>query len=216
MIEIVKFVFNPFQENTYLLYDETGECIIIDPGCFERNEKELLKNYVISHGLIPVKVLLTHAHVDHICGTKFLFDEYGFAPECHKDDVSLFDQALSHGKIFEFNIEAPPKPVSSLEEGIDVKFGNSILKVLHVPGHSKGSIALFSGENRFVLTGDVLFQGSIGRTDLPGGSYEVLINSIREKLLPLGDDIVVYAGHGPDTSILEERKSNPFLTQSFL
>ncbi len=216
MIEVVKFVFNPFQENTYLLYDETSECIIVDPGCSGHEEQELLRNYIIAHGLIPVKVILTHAHVDHICGAKFLSDEYGLVPECHKEDLGLLEQAQFHGKVLGFTIETPPTPTRFLEEGKELRFGNSSLQIMHVPGHSKGSVALHSNENSFVLTGDVLFSGSIGRTDLPGGSYEVLMNSIREKLLPMGDEVVVYAGHGPDTSILEEKKSNPFIKQAFL
>lgn len=216
MIEIVKFVFNPFQENTYLLYDETSECIIVDPGCSGHEEQELLRNYIITHGLIPVKVILTHAHVDHICGAKFLSDEYGLVPECHKEELGLLEQAQFHGKVLGFTIETPPTPTHFLEEGKELRFGNSSLQIIHVPGHSKGSVALHSNENSFVLTGDVLFSGSIGRTDLPGGSYEVLMTSIREKLLPLGDEVVVYAGHGPDTSILEEKKSNPFIKQAFL
>jgi len=216
MIEVVKFVFNPFQENTFLLYDETSECIIVDPGCFEKDEEDLLRNFIISHGLIPVKVVLTHAHVDHICGAKFLFEEYGLKPECHEDELSLFSQAKLHGMALGFTIDPPPTPTHFLEEGKEVIFGNSELKIIHVPGHSKGSVALFSEKDSFVLTGDVLFSGSIGRTDLPGGNYEVIMKSIRKKILPLGDEVVVYSGHGPDTSILEEKKSNPFVKQAFL
>ena len=215
MTEIKEFVFNPFQENTLVLFDETNECIIIDPGCFNDHEKKALKNFIEEKALKPVAVILTHGHVDHICGTKFCFEEFGLAPECHKLDHDILNQAVLHGKVFGLEIEAPPTPGNTLKEGDKVLVGNTSLSVIHVPGHTRGSIALFRNEQKFLITGDVLFNGGIGRTDLPGGNYDVLMNSIKDKLLPLGDEVKVYSGHGPSTSLGEERRSNPFIKDYF-
>lgn len=215
MTEIKEFVFNPFQENTFVLFDETNECIIIDPGCFNDYEKKALKNFIEEKALKPVAVILTHGHVDHICGTKFCFEEFGLAPECHKLDHDILNQAVLHGNVFGLEIEAPPTPGNTLKEGDKVLVGNTSLSVIHVPGHTRGSIALFQNEQKFLITGDVLFNGGIGRTDLPGGNYDVLMNSIKDKLLPLGDEVKVYSGHGPSTSLGEERRSNPFIKDYF-
>lgn len=211
MTQLHTFVFNPFQENTYLLADETGECIIVDPGCYFEEEKYTLFNFIQKNNYRLTKIVNTHCHVDHILGSAFLSSKFNVSFEANKEDEFLLQNAVEHGKMFGFDVEPPPAISKYLAENEDLVFGSTILKVLHVPGHSPGSIALYCKAQKFVITGDVLFSGSIGRTDLPGGDYNVLINSIKNKLLSLPDDVIVYAGHGPSTTIGHERRTNPFL-----
>jgi hydroxyacylglutathione hydrolase len=212
MTHIETFVFNPFQENTYLLYDETKECILIDPGCYTPEEKETLTGFINNNQLKLIKVVNTHCHIDHILGISFVVDQFGIPFEAGKEDEFLLVNAVEYGKMFGLDIENPPVISRYLVEGEELRFGNTSLKLLNVPGHSPGSFALYSEKDGFVITGDVLFSGSIGRTDLPGGDYETLISSIKSKLLPMEDEIIVYPGHGPATSIGMERRTNPFLT----
>lgn len=211
MTQLHTFVFNPFQENTYLLADETGECIIVDPGCYFEEEKYTLFNFIQKNNYRLTKIVNTHCHVDHILGSAFLSSKFNVSFEANKEDEFLLQNAVEHGKMFGFDVEPPPAISKYLAENEDLVFGSTILKVLHVPGHSPGSIALYCKAQKFVITGDVLFSGSIGRTDLPGGDYNALINSIKNKLLSLPDDVIVYAGHGPSTTIGHERRTNPFL-----
>ncbi len=211
MIEVSRFVFNPFQENTWVVNDETKDCVIIDPGCIDDKERSVLNEFITKNDLKPVRLILTHGHVDHVCGASFINEDYGLIPECHALDVSLVNDASLHGKIFGVEVEKSPAPDGSLKDGHFVKFGNSSFEILHVPGHSAGSVALFNKEQEFLFTGDVLFKGSIGRTDLPGGNYDTLMKSINEKIIPLGLDVVVMPGHGGDTTIGDEINSNPFI-----
>lgn len=211
MIRIKIFVFNPFQENTFVLSDETGECVIIDPGCNNQNEKDSLREYITSNGLTCKKLINTHGHVDHVLGNAFVAEAYHPEMLIHKDDAFLLDEAPEHGRIFGFDVEMPPQPTAFAEEGQTIPFGNSELHILHVPGHSPGSIALYCKEQNFVIAGDVLFKGSIGRTDLAGGDYDQIMKSIFSKLMTLPQDTIVYPGHGPSTTIHEEALSNPFL-----
>ncbi|MBI5219324.1 MAG: MBL fold metallo-hydrolase [Bacteroidia bacterium] len=211
MIIIKPFIFNPFQENTYLLHDETGECIIIDSGCFSRNEEEELLAFINSNSLKPVKILNTHGHIDHIFGNSFLQHKFNIKIFGHKADDFLIENAVQYGSSFGIDIKIPPKVNVGIEENSIVKFGNSELKVIHVPGHTPGGIAFYNEEQKFVIVGDVLFNLSIGRTDLPGGDYQTLITSINSKLMTLPSDTIVYSGHGPSTTIGEEMESNPFL-----
>ena len=213
MIQIKTLVFNPFQENTYLLSDETNECIIVDAGCYSAQEFELLVNYIQKNNLKPVKLVNTHCHVDHVLGISRMMEKYKIPFEAHENEDHLIGEAVNHGKVFGFELEQPPYPTSYLKEGDEIKVGNSSLSVLEVPGHSEGSIALYSSEGEFVIVGDVLFRGSIGRTDLTGGDYNQLINSIYKKLLVLDRSTVVYPGHGPSTTIGQEIMTNPFLSQ---
>lgn len=213
MIQIKTLVFNPFQENTYLLSDETNECIIVDAGCYTAQEFDLLVNYLAKNNLKPVKLINTHCHVDHVLGISRLMEKYNIPFEAHKSEDKIIGEAVQHGKVFGFVLEQPPYPTNYLKEGDDVRVGNSTLKVLEVPGHSQGHIAFYSEEGKFVVVGDVLFRGSIGRTDLTGGDYDQLINSIYKKLLVLDRSTVVYPGHGPATTIGEEIMTNPFLSQ---
>ncbi len=216
MIKISRFIFNSFQENTWLVNDETNECIIIDPGCIDKDERTILKEFIEEEGLTLVKSILTHGHVDHVCGTGFIKESYKLTPECHKLDVVLMKEAPLHGKIFGVQVEPSPVPEPSLEEGQDVVFGNSSLEIIHVPGHSAGSVAFFNKDEGLLFTGDVLFKGSIGRTDLPGGDYNVLMKSIYEKIIPLGPDIRVFPGHGGETTIGDELSTNPFINMEML
>ena len=211
MIKVQKFVFNPFQENSYLLYDETGDSIILDMGSYTVEEKKEVMYFIENNKLNPVKIVNTHCHVDHLLGNSFFKNKYKVPVAAHAADEFLIADAVEHGKIFGFEVEDPPGIDEYLEEGKKLHFGDSYLEILHVPGHSPGSVALYSAKYQFVITGDALFNGSIGRTDLPGGDYETLISSITNKLMTLPDDITVYSGHGPETTIGEERKSNPFL-----
>lgn len=211
MTKIHTFSFNPFQENTYLLADETGECIVIDPGCYFEEEKTALTDFIETNNYRLTKIVNTHCHVDHILGNAFLVNKYKIPFEAHKGDEFLLENAVEHGKMFGFDVEQPPAINNYLEENQQITFGNTILKVLHVPGHSPGHIALYCEDQQFVITGDALFNGSIGRTDLPGGDYDTLINSIKTKLLTLKDAVVVYPGHGPETTIEKEKRTNPFL-----
>ncbi len=213
MIDIHYFTFNGFQENTYILFDETKECVIIDPGCYSNEEQQELVNYITEQGLTPVKLLNTHCHIDHILGNSFVASKYNLGLEIHKDDLPTLNATPEYGHLYGFNVEKSPEPTTLLENGDIVKFGNSVLKVLFVPGHSAGHIVFVAEEEKFVINGDVLFQGSIGRTDLPGGDYNTLIESIKTKLLTLDDDFKVYSGHGPSTTIGYERNHNPFLNQ---
>ncbi|HNQ60877.1 MAG TPA: MBL fold metallo-hydrolase [Bacteroidia bacterium] len=211
MIKVASFTFNPFAENTFVLSDETGEAIIIDPGCYDAEEKNMLSNYIEKQQLKPVKLILTHAHIDHILGNNYVSSKYNLGVEMHADDVELLLAAPVYGQVWGIQAEPSPGPSNLLKPGEFVNFGQSELEILFTPGHSKGSISFYSKQDKFAVVGDVLFNGSIGRTDLPGGNHSELIKSIREKLLVLGDEVRIYCGHGPETTIGHERKHNPFL-----
>jgi hydroxyacylglutathione hydrolase len=211
MILIEKFIFNDFQVNTFILSDETRECLIVDPGCFTIGEKSNLKKYCRNNKLKPVKIINTHCHIDHILGNAFVSENFNIPTAAHKDDQFLLDGVVEYGQMFGFMVERPPDINEYIEDNSIVKFGRSELSILHVPGHSKGSIALYSPDQKFIISGDVLFYGSIGRTDLPGGDYDTLINSIKTKILTLPADVTVLPGHGPSTTVKTETESNPFL-----
>jgi glyoxylase-like metal-dependent hydrolase (beta-lactamase superfamily II) len=210
MILIKRFEFNPFRENTYVLSDDTGECLIVDPGCQEPEEQDLLLDYFKENHLKPVKIVNTHCHIDHILGTAFLHDQFKLPFLIHPQEKPLLTASIAQGELFGLEVQTPPDPTEYLNEGDTVTFGNSMFEVIHIPGHSPGGIVLLNKDQRCMFTGDVLFQGSIGRTDLPGGDYDSLVNSIRQKLLILDPEIRVYPGHGPDTTIGIENQSNPF------
>lgn len=211
MLHLKSFTFGPFQENTYVLWDETDEAVIIDPGNTTNAEHQQLKNFLADKNLTLKRLLLTHGHVDHIAGNRFVFDTYKLLPEVNVHDVPLIEKHAVIATTYGLPYEESPLPKQFLNEGELVKFGNTTFEMLFTPGHSPGSITFYSRENKFIICGDVLFYGSIGRTDLPGGNFETLIRSIKEKLFPLGDDIKVYNGHGPATTIGFERENNPFL-----
>lgn len=211
MLSTKLFTFNPVQENTYVIYNEKGECCIIDPGCYSTNERNELKNFISQHGLLPKYLLNTHCHLDHVFGNKFIHDEYGLSLHFHKNEKLVFDNAPASGLMFGLPFEQYKGDIIYIDESDKITLGEDMLEILLTPGHSPGSISFYCKEQQFVIAGDVLFKLGVGRTDLPGGSFETLMDSIRNKLFPLPDDVVVYPGHGPDTTIGFEKRNNPFL-----
>lgn len=211
MLTVHSFIFNPFQENTYILYDESKECIIIDPGCYTPEEQDALTDYIRSHELKPVRLILTHCHIDHILGNNFVYKTYGLLPEYHAAEQFIMDAMDSISKMYEIKLDPSPTPVRYIEEGEIIKFGHTQLLSMFTPGHSPASLSFYSKNDGICIAGDVLFYGSIGRTDLPGGNYDTLISSIETQLMALPDETIVYSGHGEPTTIGFERKTNPFL-----
>lgn len=212
MLQVQSFTFNPFQENTYVLWDETLDCVIIDPGCSNTYEQEELLKFIKSEKLKPVKLVNTHCHIDHVMGNYFVAKNFGLDLYIHKDDLFLLENVENIGKMYGVPVLASPAPKHFLDENNTLDFGNISMQIFHTPGHSPGSISFFDKDSKILIVGDVLFNGSIGRTDLPGGNYHTLIHSIVSKLLPLGDDVKVYSGHGSVTTIGKEKRTNPFLT----
>lgn len=212
MLYLKSFCFNPFQENTYLLYNDEKEAFIIDPGNYTASENQQVKAFVEEKQLHLSRLLLTHGHIDHILGNKFIFETYGLLPEMHKADLFLIDRMLHSAAMYGINCDPSPSPVSFLSEGDVLLLGDYEFECIYVPGHSPGSLAFYNKANKLLIGGDVLFRGSIGRTDLPGGDHETLIRSVKEKIFPLGDDISVYSGHGPVTLTGVEKDINPYLT----
>lgn len=211
MIKIRTFTFNPFSENTYVLHDsETAEAVIIDPGCSAREEQQELQDYISSKGLKVVKLLNTHCHIDHVLGNTWVKEKYNTEIYIHKEDEQVLRAVETYAPVYGFPQYQPSLPDHFLKEGDMVKFGNSALEVLFVPGHAPGHIAFYNKNQDFCINGDCLFQSSIGRTDLPGGDFDTLIRSIRNKLFTLPDQTVIYCGHGPETTIGHEKKFNPF------
>ncbi|MCB0632301.1 MAG: MBL fold metallo-hydrolase [Saprospiraceae bacterium] len=212
MADVVKLTFNDFQENTYIVYDESGECVIFDPGCFRQYEEEELVATVAELGLKPVRLINTHCHLDHVFGNKFVAEHYSLSLEIHRGELPVLKAVPQVCLMYGLPPAAPsPDPSRFIEAGEVIEFGNTRLEALYTPGHSPASLSFYCRESDFVIAGDVLFYGSIGRTDLPGGNFDTLIQSIREKLLILPDATVVYPGHGPQTTIGFEHDNNPFL-----
>ncbi len=212
MIQIKQFTFNPFQVNTYVLYDASGECAIIDASCYEKHEKEELSAFINENKLKPVLQLLTHCHIDHMLGSRFVSKKYRLKPLIHKDSLPFMENSKEYGKVFGFDIEKPVMPDVFLDEGDLLQFGKQELRVIHTPGHAAGSLCYHHAKEGFVFVGDVLFERSIGRTDLPTGDHDLLIKNILQKLMTLPGNTKVFPGHGPDTSIGEEKTGNPYLT----
>lgn len=210
-MKVKKFEFNMFPVNCFVLSDETNEAVIIDAGCFYPEEKQRLKDYIESNGLTVKHVLNTHLHLDHVFGNPFLFQEYGLRPEGGEQDEFWLAQASDMARRFGFLYEEKqPELGHYLQEGDVVIFGNTELKVIHVPGHSPGSLVYYHEKDACLFSGDVLFEGSIGRADLTGGNFNELVEGIRTKLFVLPEETRVYPGHGYDTSIGYEKKNNPF------
>jgi hydroxyacylglutathione hydrolase len=211
MIEIGNFIFNELGVNSFILYDHTHECILVDPGCNTKSQQDELHAFIRNHELKPVCIVNTHGHFDHVFGNAWAKSAFQCPLRLHINDLPLIQHVDKYAGLFGFTIDVSPMPDSYLHDGEILYFGESSLLIIHVPGHSPGSICLYSAEGGFVIGGDVLFRGSIGRTDLPGGNYEQLITGIREKLLTLPANTVVFPGHGPKTTIGLEHDTNPFL-----
>jgi len=211
MLQIKKFEFNQIAENTYLLYDETKEAVIIDCGAYSPEEKTLLKDFISQNQLSLKHLSNTHLHLDHSFGNKFIYDTYGITPEYHRMEEqmpNLQKQAAMFGMKVE---ESHLKAARYLEDGDIISFGNTELKAILIPGHSPGSLCFYSENNGVLFSGDVLFEGSVGRSDLWGGNHLQLISGIKNKLLTLPEDTVVYSGHGAETTIKNEKINNPYL-----
>jgi len=212
-MKIRTFEFNPLGVNTYVLYDRTGECIVVDASCFFPDENRLLLNFILDNNLVVKHLVNTHLHFDHIFGVNFLASQFGLKLLVHRDDIVLLENLSQQLQLFGFNtnVDYRPEIGGFLAENDVVSFGEQQLKVLHVPGHSPGSIVFYNEKEKLALVGDVLFNGSIGRTDLLEGSFEQLTEGIRTKLFTFPDDTEVYPGHGPKTTIGQERRYNPFV-----
>jgi glyoxylase-like metal-dependent hydrolase (beta-lactamase superfamily II) len=211
MFQLQTFEFSPIQENTYLLYNEHNDCIIIDPGCYFEEEREVLASFIQSKNLNPVLLLNTHCHLDHVFGNKFVAEKYGLIPHIHPLEKKLLEYAPTSGLMYNLPFDNYTGELAYIHEGSILKLGEDELVAIFTPGHSPGSLSFYCKKQLFIISGDVLFQRSVGRTDLPGGDHATLILSIQEKLMILPDETVVYSGHGPSTTIVAERTGNPFL-----
>lgn len=211
MLHVHTFTFNPFAENTYLLYDQTDTCIVIDPGCYSEVEQNILLDYIIHKGLKLEKILCTHGHIDHILGNGFLKQHFNVPIVAHSFAATEMRMALQYGAMYGIPLKTTPMPDAFVDEGDTVSFGETTLAVLFTPGHSAGHVSFLHKETKQLFSGDVLFDGSVGRWDLPGGNFDVLMQTIQNKLLTLDDETKVYPGHGETTLIGRERNSNPYL-----
>lgn len=211
MLNVQPFTFNPVQENTYVLYNEESLCCIIDPGCYFASEEAELRNFIVQHGLIPKYLLNTHCHLDHIFGNRFVQKTFDLVLHLHQLEKQVLDFGPASGQMWQLPFDNYDGELNYFEEGDKIKLGNDELDILFTPGHSPGHVCFYNKAGKFLIGGDVLFNGSVGRTDLPGGDFETLEKSIITKLYTLPDDVIVYSGHGESTTIGDERKSNPFV-----
>lgn len=211
MFQIKTFTFSPIQENTYLLYNEQNQVIIIDPGCYFDDERETLARFIDENHLIPQLLLNTHCHLDHVFGNKWVYETYGLHLHLHSEEKKVLEFAPASGLMWNLPFDQYNGPLIELEPGTEIQLGDDRLKILFTPGHSPGHVCFYSEAQHFIIGGDVLFKESIGRTDLPGGNFETLIKSIKQELLTLPENTEVYSGHGPSTQIGHEKKHNPFL-----
>ena len=208
-VKVHSFQFNPFQENTFVVYDQEKNCVIIDPGCYERHEEEVLFSFIEEYKLKPIALLNTHAHIDHILGNAAVKSKYDIPFYLHKEDLTTLHSVKSYALVYGFEKYIPsPDPDDYLIDNTELVFGAMKFKIYHTPGHAPGHVVFFNDENKFVINGDVLFNGSFGRIDLPGGDLETLKKSIFEVMFHLPDDTVVHCGHGPETTIGKEKKDN--------
>ncbi len=214
MIQIQSFTFNPFSENTYVLYDETGEAVIIDPGCCEKEEEEELKSFILSKNLTVRLLLNTHCHIDHVLGNDFVKRQFKVPFLIHPVEMEVLRSVKAYAPSYGFPHYHEVLPDGLLQEGQRIIFGKSTLDVLFLPGHSPGHVGFYQPVQKFLISGDVLFYRSVGRTDLPGGNSDTLLASIHHTLFTLPDDVTVYSGHGPTTTLGEEKVENPFCALS--
>lgn len=211
MLNIHFFTFNPFQENTYIISNEHNECWITDPGMYGEEETNQLINFITTNRLTPKAILNTHAHIDHILGVDALKKKYNILFGIHKAELPVLQRGSDTAAMFGFNFPNVPEATFFIGEDQPLMLGDDEIRVFFTPGHSPGSISFYYPSGGWVISGDVLFNGSIGRTDLPGGDFDTLISSIRTHLFTLPDNTTVFSGHGPETNIGDEKKYNPFL-----
>ncbi len=211
MIHIKSFCFGAFMENTFVVHEDSGECLVIDPGCYEPLEQEELVSYVTDQNLKVIGLVNTHCHIDHVLGNQFIKNTYNVPLTIHRDEEPMLKSVASYASNYGFPGYQPAAAEHFLEEGDELEVGNVKLKILLVPGHSPGHIMLYNAEQNICIGGDVLFRNSIGRTDLPGGDHDALIDNIRSKVFSLDDDTTVYCGHGPETTVGYEKANNPFV-----
>ena len=211
MTKVYQHTYGPFAENTYVIADDDSNAVIIDPGMYHPEENVQFFEFINSHQLKPCRLLLTHAHLDHVFGVNWVNKTYGLTPEIHNDDQIVYESAEVVAKQYGLNMnQLVPSNISLVHNEV-FKFGGSEFRIIHTPGHSPGSVCFRNDNEGYIISGDVLFQGSIGRTDLPGGDYNVLMRSIIEHIINLAEDTIVYSGHGPVTTVGQEKISNPFL-----
>lgn len=211
MLKVHTLTYNPWQENTYIIAAENGDCIIVDPGCLSVEEQDHLENYLEEKQLAPNRLFNTHLHLDHVFGNHFICERFNLGAEAHKADEFWIEQTVSYAAQMGMQVEQnPPALKSYFEDEQEIEFGGSVIKVLHVPGHSPGGVVFYCQKEGFAIAGDVLFRESVGRADLPGGNFDALIDGIKTKLLTLPDEVVVYSGHGPSTTIGHEKVHNAF------
>ena len=214
MLKIAKLIFNPIQENTYILWDESGECIVVDAGNISAREDNRLVDFITEQGLKPVMAVNTHGHFDHLAGVEHLRRTFDVPFAMSSKDAFLLEAAPASARMFGIGeIAAAAKIDVDLATLEELHFGNTTLKVIPTPGHTPGHVSLYNEEMGVVLTGDTLFRESIGRTDLPGGDYSWIMRSILDKLIVLGDEVKVYPGHGEETTIGHESLYNPFIVE---
>jgi hydroxyacylglutathione hydrolase len=214
MVKVKKFIFNPFNENTFIVWDDhTKECAVIDPGCSDELEENELSEFISNNALIPKYLINTHCHLDHIWGCRFVKDKYNSEYLIPEDDLVLLKNAGNQADMYNIQFNEPPEPDNFISENLKISLGQSPVNFLFTPGHTPGEFCLYFPNENFCIVGDVIFKDSIGRTDLRGGDYDTLINSITEKLLSLEDDVIIYSGHGEETTIGREREKNPFLKE---
>ncbi len=212
MSVVVVFTFNDFSENTYLIHDDTKQCVIIDPGNNNESENKTLSDFIIANDLTPVRLLNTHCHLDHVFGNKYVADTYKLDLEIHEGELPVLAAAPQISAMYGIPyLNISPVPTVFLEEGDTIEFGNTKLQIHFTPGHSPASVSFHNAEEQYIIGGDVLFQGSIGRTDLPGGNFDTLITSIKRTFMRLPDETRVYSGHGPMTTVGDEKQHNQFL-----
>lgn len=214
MTQVHFFAFSPFSENTYVIYDDTKECIIIDPGCYTPEERKELSDFIHKNQLKPVRLINTHCHLDHVFGNRYVAETYQLALEIHEGELPVLESVPVVSQMYGIpNVQQSPDPDPNkyIKEGDVIEFGNTQLAVFFTPGHSPASVSFYCEKEHFIIGGDVLFQGSIGRTDLPGGNLDTLMKSIFDHFLTLPDHTIVYSGHGNPTNIGTERARNPFI-----
>ena len=212
-MEIKRYVFNPFREKTYVVWDDTKECIIIDAGNLMPREDAMLTEFIKEQGLKPVMAVNTHGHFDHLSGVKYLVDNYGVKFACSSKDGFLIDSAPAQAQMFGVKCGEVPAVDIDLDTIDKIEFGQTELRIIKTPGHTPGHVSLFNAEQKLLFTGDTLFRESIGRTDLPGGDYSWIMRSIIDNIIPLGDDVEIFPGHEDSSTIGHETLYNPFITE---